>query len=116
MDERPLDANALINEIEGHLLVEATRGEGRAQAGRFARQFEWLSESQREEIEERYAKEYFALTRLSWRRTARRGEELRAEYQERYRKLRRRLVGRFLFGVALFTAAVVLVVSVIVYE
>jgi hypothetical protein len=116
MDERPLDANTLINEIEGHLLVEATRGEGRAQAGRFARRFAWLSDSQREEIEERYAEEYLALTRLSWRRTARRGEELRAEYQERYRMLRQRLIGRFLFGVALFTMAVVLVVSVIVYE
>ena len=35
MDERPVDAGVLINELEGHLLIEATLGEGRAEAGAF---------------------------------------------------------------------------------
>ncbi|WRZ27320.1 hypothetical protein OG931_05940 [Streptomyces phaeochromogenes] len=111
MDERPVDAGALIHELEGHLLIEATRGEGRAEAGRFTRQFGWLTDSQRAEVEERFAEEYVSLARLSWRRTVERGTELRGEYEEAYRVLRRRLLSVWLFGVALIGGAAVVVVS-----
>ncbi|WP_151475826.1 hypothetical protein [Streptomyces albicerus] len=111
MDNRPIDAGALINELEGHLLIEATRSEGRAEAGRFTRQFGWLTDSQRAEVEERFAEEYIVLARLSWQRTAQRGAELRGEYEETYRALRQRLLAVCLFGIALLISAVVLVVS-----
>ena len=111
MDERPVDAGALIHELEGHLLIEATRGEGRAEAGRFTRQFGWLTDSQRAEVEERFAEEYVSLARDSWRRTVQRGAELRGEYEEAYRVLRRRLVAVCLIGMALLISAVVLAVS-----
>jgi hypothetical protein len=45
-------------------------------------------------------------TRLSWERTARRGRKLRAEYEARYRVLRRRLCALFPLG-AVFALAVV---------
>ncbi|MFG2348939.1 hypothetical protein [Streptomyces phaeochromogenes] len=111
MDERPVDAGALIHELEGHLLIEATRGEGRAEAGRFTRQFGWLTDSQRAEVEERFAEEYVSLARLSWRRTVQRGAELRGEYEEAYRVLRRRLVAGWVFGMVCLTAVAVLAVS-----
>ncbi|WP_369251520.1 hypothetical protein [Streptomyces sp. R41] len=107
MDDRPLEAGALISELEGHLLIEATRAEGRAEAARFTRSLAWLTDSQREEVEARFQENYLALTRLSWERTAQRGRELRAEYEERYRSLRRRLCAGFLFGAALVLAAAV---------
>ncbi|MEU9191408.1 hypothetical protein AB0D14_44440 [Streptomyces sp. NPDC048484] len=112
MDDRPIDPGALINELEGHLLIEATLGEGRCEAGRFTQQFGWLTDSQRGEIEERFVAEYVALARVSWERTARRGAELRSEYEEVYRALRRRLLAGFLFGTAVFVPAAVLVVSI----
>jgi len=112
MDDRPIDAGALINELEGHLLIEATWSEGRVEAVRFARQFGWLTDSQRAEVEERFGEEYVALARLSWRRTARRGAELRGEYEAVYRVLRQRLVVAFLLGMAGLFSAGVLVVSV----
>jgi len=107
MDDRTLEARALINELEGHLLIEATRAEGRAEAIRFTRSLAWLTDTQREEMEARYQENYPALTRRSWERTAQRGRELRAEYEERYRLLRRRLCAGLLFGAALALAVVV---------
>ncbi|MFI6273751.1 hypothetical protein [Streptomyces sp. NPDC050988] len=111
MDERPVDARALIDELEGHLLIEATRGEGRAEAGRFSRQFGWLTDSQRAEVEERFTEQYVSFARVSWRRTVRRGDELRGEYEEAYRTLSQRLLAVWLFGMACLTAVAVLAVS-----
>ncbi|MEU9957747.1 hypothetical protein [Streptomyces sp. NPDC050982] len=113
MDERPVDAGALIHELEGHLLIEATRGEGRAQAGLFSQQFGWLTDSQRAEVEERFAEEYVALAQVSWRRTVQRGAELRGEYEEAYRVLRRRLVAGWVFGMGLLSATGVAVLSLV---
>jgi hypothetical protein len=104
MDDRPLQTRALIHELEGHLLIEATRAEGRAEAVRFTRSLTWLTDSQRQEAEARYQENHLALTRRSWERTAQRGTELRAEYEERYRVLRRRLCAGVLLGTALALA------------
>jgi hypothetical protein len=101
MDERPLDTRGLIDELEGHLLVEAARTEARAEAARFSQSLAWLTDTQREEVEERYTDNHLAVTRRSWERTARRGGELRAEYEAAYRALRRRLCGGFLLCAAL---------------
>ncbi|WP_393073856.1 hypothetical protein [Streptomyces sp. LN704] len=98
MDDRPLDPGALVSELEGHLLIEATRAEGRAEAVRFARSLAWLTDTQREEVEEAYVDNHLALARRSWERTARRGRELRAEYEAAYHALRRRLCTTVLLG------------------
>ncbi|MFD8422155.1 hypothetical protein [Streptomyces sp. NPDC059466] len=98
MDDRPVDPRALISELEGHLLIEAARAEGRAEAARFARSLAWLTDTQREEVERSYVDDYLGLTRRSWERTALRGRELRAEYEAAYRALRRRLCTAFLLG------------------
>ncbi|MGW6016180.1 hypothetical protein [Streptomyces sp. NPDC055210] len=110
MDDRAVDAGALIAEVEGHLLIEATLGDGRLVAARFARQFGWLTDGQRVEVEERFVEEYVGLARASWRRAALRGVELRGEYEEVYGWLRRRLVLTFALGTAGLAAAAGLLV------
>ncbi|MFF6996734.1 hypothetical protein ACFY93_17525 [Streptomyces sp. NPDC008313] len=100
MDERPSGAGDLIRGLEGHLLIEAARSEGRAEAARFTREFDWLPDSRRAEVEERFTERYLALSRRSWQRTARRGAQLRAEYERAYRLLRRRLCACLLLGAA----------------
>lgn len=109
MDDRPPAPRALINEVEGHLLIEATKAEGRAEAARLSRSLAWLTDTQRKELEERFTDTYLALTRRSWERTARRGRELRAEYEATYHALRRRLCAGFLLGTALTLMTVVAV-------
>lgn len=111
MDDRPPAADALIRELEGHLLIAAARAEGRAAAVRFAGSLVWLTDTQREEVEARYEEAHLALARLSWERTARRGKELRAEYETRYRALRVRLCAAVLLGAA-FVLAVLAVAAV----
>ncbi|GAA3044898.1 hypothetical protein [Streptomyces glomeratus] len=108
MTDRPVDASVLISEVEGHLLLQAAVSEGRAAAERLTGRLVWLTDTQREELEECFTQEYLALARRSWQHTARRGTELRAEYEYRYRALRRRLCTGWLLGAALCVAAALL--------
>ncbi|MFC8878102.1 MULTISPECIES: hypothetical protein [Streptomyces] len=97
-ERRPTAVRGLIHEIEGHLLVAAAREEGRTAAARFTAPFDWLSGDRRREVEERFEAEYLALARNSWQRTAERAGQLRADYEARYRALRRRLLAGCLLG------------------
>nr|WSY49540.1 hypothetical protein OG999_04835 [Streptomyces sp. NBC_00886] len=110
MDEHPMNADAFLNEIEGHLLIAAAHMEGRAAAARFTARLDWLADGQREEVERQFGEEYLALTRLSWQRTAERGRQLRDEYEQTYRRLRQRLfVGCLLVCVLLAATGLVTV-------
>ncbi|MFE3163205.1 hypothetical protein [Streptomyces sp. NPDC059224] len=106
------EERALVAQIEGHLLLAATREEGRAAAARLTDRLGWLTDTQREDLESQVAVEYLALSRASWRRTAERSVELRREYEQRYRILRRRLLACSLLACALWTAATVISLSV----
>ncbi|MFJ5726488.1 hypothetical protein [Streptomyces paradoxus] len=109
----PVDLRAFHNEVEGHLLAAAARQEAHAAAARFTAGLAWLPETQRGELERQFAEEHLALARASWQRTARRGDELRGEYEAVYRSLRARLLAGLLLGIALVVAAdLVVLVSV----
>ncbi|KMS77164.1 hypothetical protein ACM01_00555 [Streptomyces viridochromogenes] len=85
-----------LNDVEGHLLLAATREEGRTAAARFSAPLHWLTEGQRDEVERRFEAEYLALARASWQHTAARAGGLRDAYEARYRDLRRRLLAGWL--------------------
>ncbi|WP_247196844.1 hypothetical protein [Streptomyces sp. GESEQ-35] len=106
-----MDTRALINEIEGHLLIAATREQGRAAAARITAPLDWLTTGQREELERRFEAEYLLLARDAWQLTAVRAGRLRGEYEEAYRGLRRRLLAGCLLGWAVVMATGVLVLS-----
>ncbi|KOG28603.1 hypothetical protein [Streptomyces resistomycificus] len=101
------DTRTLLNDIEGHLLLAATRVEGRTAATRFTAPLHWLTDAQREEVERRFETEYLTLAHTSWQRTATRAAELRHEYENTYRGLRRRLLACCLLGGAAMTAMTV---------
>ncbi|MEU9356381.1 hypothetical protein AB0D65_36675 [Streptomyces griseoloalbus] len=107
-----VDVEALVGEIEGHLLVDAARDAARTAAADFTAGLDWLTEAQREEVAGRFAERYLGLSRVSWQRTVRRGEELRAQYETRYRHLRQRLLGCFLLGCALTVGSALVALSV----
>lgn len=100
-----------MRQVEGHLLLAAAREEGRAAGARAADRLGWLTDTQREDLERQLEAEYLGLARMSWHRTARRAEELRKEYEARYRMLRRRLLAVLLLC-ALLTAAALLTSAV----
>jgi hypothetical protein len=102
------EERALVNQIEGHLLLAATREEGRRAATRLADRIGWLTDTQRADLERHFEAEYLDLARASWQRTTKRGEQLRREYETRYQSLRQRLLACFLLTCALLTATALL--------
>ncbi|MGW2748910.1 hypothetical protein [Streptomyces sp. NPDC001450] len=105
------EERALVQEIEGHLLLAAAREEGRAGAARAASRLGWLTDTQRDDLVRHFETEYLALARASWRRTAERAEELRHMYEARYRALRQRVVAWCVLGCALLAATSLLVLA-----
>ena len=103
-----IDTRALFHDIEAHLLLAAAREEGRRAAERFSAPLLWLTDSQRAEVERRFEAEYLALARISWQRTAERAGELRDEYEETYRGLRRRLLAGWLLACAVAAGVLML--------
>ncbi|MBK3645910.1 hypothetical protein [Streptomyces sp. MBT33] len=107
------DGRVLVNEIEGHLLIAAAHRDGHAAAARFSAPFDWLTRAQREEVERRFEAEYLVLARASWEHTAERAREVRGEYEEAYRGLRRRLLAGWLLACAAAVAVTVLVAPLV---
>ncbi|MFI8235556.1 hypothetical protein ACIGDI_42920 [Streptomyces sp. NPDC085900] len=107
------DGRVLVNEIEGHLLIAAVHRDGHAAAARFSAPFDWLTRAQREEVERRFEAEYLVLARASWEHTAERAREVRGEYEEAYRGLRRRLLAGWLLACAAVVAVTVLVAPLV---
>ncbi|MFF7981434.1 hypothetical protein ACFZDK_20265 [Streptomyces sp. NPDC007901] len=105
------EERALVAEIEGHLLLASAQEECRAAAARTADRLGWLTDPQREDLERQLETEYLGLARTSWHRTAERGEELRGEYEARYRTLRQQLMAGFVLLCALLTATTLLTLA-----
>ncbi|MEU1006864.1 cytochrome C oxidase subunit I [Streptomyces sp. NPDC088810] len=83
----------LGNEVEGYLLWQARVAEAERRAREFTGPLEWLTTAQREQIEQRYVADSLQRARGDLERVAARCVSLRAEYEQRYRELRRRCVG-----------------------
>ncbi|MFD3843901.1 hypothetical protein ACFWWC_48200 [Streptomyces sp. NPDC058642] len=96
-----------LADVEGHLLLAATREEGRTAAQRFTAPLPWLTDTQRAEVERRFEAEYLALARDSWQHTSERAGRLRDEYEAKYRELRRRVLVGGLLGCAGFFGVLV---------
>ncbi|MCK7622827.1 cytochrome C oxidase subunit I [Streptomyces sp. RS10V-4] len=84
------DSERLGNEVEGYLLWQARVREAEQRAEEFVRPLEWLTTSQRVEIEQRYVEDSLRRARRDLERIAARCRSLRAEYEARYRQLRHR--------------------------
>ncbi|MFF5139823.1 hypothetical protein ACFY6U_08840 [Streptomyces sp. NPDC013157] len=105
------EERALVAQVEGHLLLAATREEARRAAARLADRFGWLTDTQRADLERHFETAYVAMARRSWQRTAQRAETLRQEYEQRYRALRLRLVVGSVLACALFASTALISLS-----
>ncbi|MFG2938497.1 cytochrome C oxidase subunit I [Streptomyces sp. NPDC048282] len=105
----------LGNEAEGYLLWRARIAEAEQRAREFTGAMDWLTTSQRDEIERHYVEDSLRRARQDLERVAARCVSLRGEYERRYRGLRVRCVGWALAaggGVALVATAAAVSVSV----
>lgn len=92
MNGRTHDAAGAVNQVEGYLLWQARISEAEQRAHDFTEPFDWLTTSQRAEIERRYVSDCLARSRSDIRRLSQRALSLRGEYEKRYRELRARWV------------------------
>ncbi|MFJ9026146.1 cytochrome C oxidase subunit I [Streptomyces sp. NPDC102259] len=106
-------AGELGNTVEGYLLWQARIAEAEQRAQEFARPLEWLTTSQRAEIECHYVADSLRRARRDLERLAARSLSLRAEYEHRYQQLRRRCLGLVLAVGAVFLTTVATVLSVL---
>ncbi|MEU9313638.1 cytochrome C oxidase subunit I [Streptomyces sp. NPDC048256] len=96
-------ADELGNTVEGYLLWQARVAEAEQRAREFVRPMEWLTTSQRAEIESHYVADSLRRARRDIERIAARSLSLRTEYEHRYRQLRRRCLGLALTVCAVLT-------------
>ncbi|MFD6492365.1 cytochrome C oxidase subunit I [Streptomyces sp. NPDC059944] len=89
---RPEHGNPLGNEVEGFLLWQATVADAEQRARDFTIAMEWLTTSQRADVEQRYIADNLKRARTDLERIAARCLSLRAEYETRYHRLRKRCV------------------------
>ncbi|MEU0050050.1 cytochrome C oxidase subunit I [Streptomyces sp. NPDC006309] len=101
----------LGNEVEGYLLWQARVAEAEQRAREFTGSLDWLTTAQREEIERRYAADSLRRARADLERVAARCMSLRAEYEQRYRELRRRCLAMTLAVCAALTTVAALLLA-----
>ncbi|MDQ0585396.1 cytochrome C oxidase subunit I [Streptomyces rishiriensis] len=100
-------ASELGNTVEGYLLWQARIAEAEQRARDFVRPMEWLTTSQRTEIESHYVADSLQRARQDLERVAARSLSLRAEYEHRYQQLRRRCLGLTLTVCAVLTTVAI---------
>ncbi|MER7836794.1 cytochrome C oxidase subunit I [Streptomyces sp. NPDC096040] len=83
----------LGNQVEGYLLWRARIAEAEQRAREFTLCMDWLTTSQRDEIERHYVDDSLRNARQDLERVAARCVSLRGEYERRYRRLRARCAG-----------------------
>ncbi|MFD6295842.1 cytochrome C oxidase subunit I [Streptomyces sp. NPDC060235] len=96
------EAGELSHAVEGYLLWNAQISEAEGRARDFTDRLDWLTTSQRAEIEQHYIADRLKRARGDLERVAGRCASLRAEYEQRYQKLRMRCVA---WSAALYAAA-----------
>ncbi|WP_262009089.1 hypothetical protein [Streptomyces sp. FIT100] len=79
-----------LNQLDGYLYWQAELAEARREATAFCDRLSWLTTGERRDLEEEYARARVDMAKAATRRIAGRCIELRAEYEARYQRLRRR--------------------------
>ncbi|MEU2774469.1 cytochrome C oxidase subunit I [Streptomyces sp. NPDC007162] len=95
----------LADQAEGYLLWQARIAEAERLARDFTARMDWLTTSQRAEVERHHVEDSLRRARQDLERVAARCRSLRGEYERRYRSLRVRCAG---WTVAVCAGAVLL--------
>ncbi|MGI5441024.1 cytochrome C oxidase subunit I [Streptomyces shenzhenensis] len=99
------------NQVEGYLLWQTRVQDAKCLARAFTEAFDWLTTSQRVEIERRYIGDRLQCEEQDLRRIVQRAADLRSEYEQRYRRLRLRCTAVTVSAVTAAVAALVVAVS-----
>ncbi|MFF6832509.1 hypothetical protein ACFY84_11635 [Streptomyces sp. NPDC012438] len=102
-----------IARLEGYLLARQVRTEATEAGAVFADRFAWLGPQERSEIAREFAREHLAVRRRMLRDAVARADELRHEYDDRYGRLRRRLLAVALGATGATAVAVSLAVRIV---
>ncbi|MCG6494379.1 hypothetical protein [Kitasatospora sp. A2-31] len=86
------DAGHGVQQLEGYLYWQAETEEARQAARDLADHLPWLTGTQRHDLEHHYTRAHLHVSRAYLTRLRGRRDELRAEYEARYRHLRARCV------------------------
>lgn len=92
-EQTPGAGGDLANQAEGYLLWQATIAEAEQRAREFTDRMDWLTTSQRHEVERHHIEDSLRRARQDLERVAARCRSLRGEYERRYRSLRLRCAG-----------------------
>ncbi|GGO99830.1 hypothetical protein [Wenjunlia tyrosinilytica] len=98
-----------VNEIEGYLLWQAQVARARAGARDFSARLPWLTTAQRMEVERVHYEDQLVNAQAAVKAVAERCREVRKEYEEVYRNLRRRLATAFALGTCVVLTLALLV-------
>ncbi|MFE9707579.1 hypothetical protein [Streptomyces sp. NPDC005930] len=90
----PGTASAVAAQAEGFLLAREHRHDAHRDAQALCSALPWLTTAQAEDLTRHYVSHRLALSREMLGVTVRRADELRREYEARYRQLRRDLLRR----------------------
>ncbi|MEU0227947.1 hypothetical protein ABZ177_26845 [Streptomyces sp. NPDC006284] len=102
----------VATQAEGYLLLRAEQERARSEAAALCARLPWLTGGQAEDLTRHYTAQRLDLTRRMLRSTARRADQLRAEYEARYLALRRTLLRRHAAAASATVAAAGTVVAV----
>ncbi|NGO71963.1 hypothetical protein [Streptomyces boncukensis] len=80
-----------LRSLDGYLYWQAELAAAHREAAAFCDRLPWLTGAERRDVEEHYARARAEVSEAMTRRVAARCRELQAEYEARYRALRRRL-------------------------
>jgi hypothetical protein len=108
MDEHAAEASRGLRRIDGYLYWQAETARADRAAEAFSHRLPWLTGDQREEVESLYSQEHLRITGETVGHIADRCRELRAEYEQRYHRLKLRLAALVLLGAAAAAAVLAL--------
>ncbi|MDI2124622.1 hypothetical protein [Yinghuangia seranimata] len=98
------DVQAGLARLDGYLYWQHQLAEGRAYAEAAADHLPWMTTAQREDLVRVLSAAHTEMARGTVRQLATRAQELRAEYEQRYRGLRRRMAVTVVTATALAAA------------
>ncbi|AIR96191.1 hypothetical protein [Streptomyces glaucescens] len=91
---RGTEHRSSVHTVEGYLLACAHRDQAQREAGTLCARMPWLTTAQAQDVTRHYVEQRLEVSRNTLREIIERTAQIRQEYEDRYRTLRRDLFRR----------------------